>query len=163
MRRLLPLLILLFLLPASASAKDLRKRFGVGFNNNFSSLTSLSGKVGLPMPKETINLQVQVMVGFALLKDQDDRFFAGGRVIIPLIAEDNLNLYVPLGGGYVRFHDQAQGARIGAGIGAEFFFFGLENLGFSAELGLNLDVVGGGIDLGTTSGTIAAVGAHYYF
>jgi hypothetical protein len=163
MRRLLLLLLVLLLLPASASAKDLRKRFGVGFNNNFSSLTSISGKVGIPMPKETINLQVQVLVGFAILKDQDDRFFAGGRVLLPIIAEDNLNLYVPVGGGYVRFHDEAQGARVGAGLGVEFFFFGLENLGFSAELGLNLDIVGGGIDLATTSGTVAQVGAHYYF
>lgn len=161
MRRLLPLLLLL--LPAAAEGKDLRQRFGVGFNNNFSSLTSLSGKIGLPAPKESINLQLQVMVGFALLKDQDDRFFAGGRVLLPILAEDNLNLYGALGGGYVRFHDQAQAGRVGVGVGVEFFLFGLENLGLSAEVGLNLDIGGGGVDLQTTSGTVAMVGAHYYF
>jgi hypothetical protein len=164
MRRTLLLFVsLLLLLPATASAKDLRKRIGVGFNNNFSSLTSISGKFGLPTPKATMNVQIQALVGFAILKGQDDRFFAGGRVLLPIIGEDNLNLYGSLGGGYVRFHDEAQAARIGAGLGVEFFFFGLENLGLSAEFGLNLDVGGGGVDLQTTSGSVATVGAHYYF
>jgi hypothetical protein len=157
------LLALLLSLPLAAEAKDLRKRIGVGFNNNFSSLTSISGKFGLPSPKPTVNLQVQALVGFALLKDQDNRFFAGGRVLLPIIAEDNLNLYGAVGGAYVRAHDEAQLGRIGGGVGVEFFFFGLENLGLSAEFGLNLDIGGGGVDLQTTSGTVATVGAHYYF
>ncbi len=165
MPRLLKLLTLLLLLtlPATVQAKDLRKRVGVGFNNNFSSLTSISGKFGLPTPRETINVQMQVLVGFSVLTNQDNRFFAGGRVLLPILAEDNLNLYAGVGGGYVRFHDDAQAARLQAVLGVEFFLFGLENLGISAEFGLNLDIGDGTLDLETTSGTGAAVGAHYYF
>ncbi len=167
MSRTLRLILLLTLLslvvPATSQAKDLRKRFGVGFNNNFSSLTSISAKLGLPTPRDTINVQVQALVGFSVLTNQDNRFFAGGRVLLPIIAEDNLNLYGGVGGAYVRYHDDAEGARLGAVIGVEFFLFGLENLGISAEFGLNLDIGVGTLDIQTTSGTGASVGAHYYF
>ncbi len=169
LRRLLPLLLgsllltTLLTLPSSAHARDLRGRLGIGFNNNFSSMTAISVKYGIPTNKETVNLQVQAMVGFAFLKDQDDRFFAGGRVLIPILAEDNLNLYAGVGGGYVRFHDDKAAARIGAVVGVEFFLFGLENLGLSAEFGLNLDLGNQVLDVQTTGGTAAAVGVHYYF
>jgi hypothetical protein len=149
--------------PSDAQAKDLRGRFGIGFNNNFSSLTSISVKVGMPTDKETLNFQVQGLVGFAILADEDNRFFAGGRLLLPILSEDNLNLYGAVGGGYVRFHDNLAAARIQGVLGVEFFFFGLENLGLSAEFGLNLDVAPGRIDFTTTSGTSAAVGVHYYF
>ncbi len=156
-------LTLLFLLPSQAEARDLRGRLGLGFNNNFSSLTSISVKYGIPTNKETLNLQIQAMVGFAFLKDQDDRFFAGGRVLIPILAEDNLNLYAGVGAGYVRFHDAKQGVRASAVVGVEFFLFGLENLGLSAEFGLNLDAGNQILDVQTTGGTQASVGVHYYF
>ena len=159
----LALLLALLLTPAAAQARDLRGKLGVGFNNNFSSLTSLSVKYGIPTNKETLNLQVQAVVGFAFLKDQDDRFFAGGRVLIPLLAEDNLNLYTAVGAGYVRFHDEKSGLRASAVLGVEFFLFGLENLGLSAEFGLSLDVGRDILDVQTTGGTAAAVGVHYYF
>jgi hypothetical protein len=45
----------------------------------------------------------------------------------------------------------------------EFFFFGLERLGLSAEFGVNVDVGPGIVDVATTSGTAASVGVHYYF
>ena len=93
LRILLPLLLLLsMLLPASAQGRDLRKKVGIGFNNNFSSLTSISVKVGLPTNLETVNIQIQGLAGFALAADQDNRFFAGGRVLLPILAEDNLNV-----------------------------------------------------------------------
>ena len=167
LRRLLLLsslsLSLLMLLPSPAEARDLRGKLGIGFNNNFSSLTSISVKYGIPTNKETLNLQVQAIVGFAFLKDQDDRFFAGGRILVPILAEDNLNLYTAVGAGYVRFHDAKQGVRASAVVGVEFFLFGLENLGLSAEFGLNLDVGNQILDVQTTGGTAAAVGVHYYF
>lgn len=149
--------------PSEAQAKDLRKRIGVGFNNNFSTLTSVSVKVGMPTNKDTVNLQVQALVGFSIFAESDDLFFAGGRALLPILAEDNLNLYAAVGGGYVRSHAETNGARIQAVLGVEFFLFGLENLGLSAEFGINLDVVGEAVDIETTSGTAASVGVHYYF
>ena len=156
-------LVLLLALPAAASARDLRGKVGLGFNNDFSSLTSVSVKLGLPTALPSLNLQVQALVGFAVFADQDNRFFAGGRVLMPVVAEDNLNIYGAIGAGYARFHDQRQTLRAGAALGVEFFLFGLENLGLSAELGLNLDAGNQKIDLATTAGTAASVGVHYYF
>jgi len=165
--RLLTLLsLVLFVIlsvPSVASAKDLRGKVGIGFNNNFSSLTSVSAKIGLPAARETVNFQIQALVGFAIASDTDNRFFAGGRLLLPIIAEDNLNVYGGIGGGYVRFHDTAEAARIQGVLGVEFFFFGLERLGLSAEFGVNLDVGPGILDVATTSGTAASVGVHYYF
>jgi len=154
---------LLLVSAGEAEAKDLRKRIGVGFNNNFSTLTSVSVKVGMPTNKETINLQVQALVGFSIFAKSDDLFFAGGRALLPILAEDNLNLYAAVGGGYVRSHAETNGARVQAVLGVEFFLFGIENLGLSAEFGVNLDIVGETVDIETTSGTAASVGVHYYF
>ena len=164
---LLPLFLSALLCPlvlsTTAEAKDLRGKVGIGFNNNFSPFTSVSLKVGLPADKETVNVQIQALVGFSIAATQDNQFFAGGRLLLPILAEDNLNLYGSIGGGYVRFHDQAQAFRGQAALGVEFFFFGLERLGLSAEFGVNVDVGPGIVDVGTTSGTAASVGVHYYF
>ncbi|MCP4870656.1 MAG: hypothetical protein GY898_18290 [Proteobacteria bacterium] len=162
-RALLIVALCSLLLPSLASAKDLRKKVGIGFNNNFSAVSSLSVKVGLPTAKETVNVQLQGLVGFSLTTTSLETFFAGGRVLLPFVAEDNLNVYGAIGGGYVRFSTATAAARVQAVIGAEFFMFGLERLGFSAEFGVNLDVAPGVFEIGTTSGTAASVGVHYYF
>jgi len=159
---------LLLLAPTDASAKDLRGKFGLGFNNNFTSLTSVSIKGGLPMPKATQNLQVQGLLGFGLAQNEPARMFAGGRVLIPILAEDNLNLYAGVGAGYLRLKPEGQNEVLNAFrgqvvLGVEFFFFGLERLGFSAELGINFDVAEEFLSFSTTSGTAASVGVHYYF
>ena len=172
MRRL-PLLllaatVLLISSPSDASAKDLRQKIGLGFNNNFTSLTSFSVKGGLPTPKATQSIQIQGFVGFGLAKAEPARFVAGGRFLLPFVAEDNLNIYAALGAGYLRLRPEGQAEVIDAFrgqavVGVEFFFFGLDNLGFSAELGLNFDVAEEFLSFETTSGTAASVGVHYYF
>jgi hypothetical protein len=45
-------------------------------------------------------------------------------------------------------------------MGADFFLFGLENLGFTIEWGLNIDV---GPTSGVSTTAAAAAGAHYWF
>ncbi|MCK6528210.1 hypothetical protein L6R50_11850 [Myxococcota bacterium] len=154
---------LLFALAASpASAKDLRKRFGLGFNNQFSPVANLSVKYGFPAKSPTINIQVQGIVGFAFAKSAETKLFAGGRLLFTVIAEDNLNVYVGAGGGYARFSDGTAAARIQPVAGVEFFFFGLDNLGVSGEVGLNVDIGPDGIEVFTASSMFAGVGLHYY-
>ena len=170
----LTLVALLFCaLPGEAEARDLRKRFGVGFNNNFSSFSSLSLKVGLPSPRPTLNIQVQALVGLSIVAlvgggsapvtAEADQFFAGGRILLPIIAEDNLNVYGGFGGGYVRQSGDRNLFRGQAVLGVEFFFFGLDNLGCSAEFGLKLDIAPGLVEVETNAGSSASVGVHYYF
>ncbi len=51
--------------------------------------------------------------------------------------------------------------RLQPALGAEFFLYGLENLGFSTEWGLNLDLAKT-TRVDTISGG-PAVAVHYYF
>lgn len=151
----------LLTLPSVAEAKDLRQRVGVGFNNQFSQLSSISVKYGLPAPEPTINVQAELTAGFAVLGGANDSFFLGARVLYGFLAEDNLNLYAGAGAGFLQ-EGEDSGVRIQPAAGVEFFFFGLENLGFSTELGVNIDLIGGNTDLFSVSGG-PAVGMHYYF
>lgn len=170
-RSLLSLLCLISLLAvaAGADAKDLRKRFALGFNNQFSPVAAISAKFTLPAARPTTNVQIQVLGGVALFRARaanNDQFFAGARMLFTFLAEDNLNLYAGGGAGYAGFSDGARAIRVHPVVGVEFFFFGLENLGFSGELGVNVDIGTSpvtSVDLSTAAGSFGAVGVHYYF
>lgn len=169
--------ILLLVTPSPAAARDLRGRIGLGFQTQFSSLTSLSVKLVAPSDKPTVNVGFQVLAGFAFARTAEERVFVGGRVLLPLLAEDNLNLFVSAGGGWLRTADARSWLRVQAGIGAEVFLFGLENLGLSGEVGLRLDATGDDLIFGTVAegspgegsavgpsgGTQAGIAIHYYF
>ncbi|MCP4804861.1 MAG: hypothetical protein GY913_02595 [Proteobacteria bacterium] len=145
---------------ADAEAKDLRKRVGVGFDNQFGHITSLSVKAGMPTPDPAINLQVQATLGFAVRDGAADDWWIGGRALYGLVAEDNMNLYVAAGAGW-RVEGQDKGLRLQPALGTEFFPFGLENLGISAEAGAAIDL-GTGVDAFGV-GSAAGMGIHYYF
>jgi hypothetical protein len=70
-----------------------------------------------------------------------------------------MNLYAAAGAGLI-FGD-TQALRLEPGVSMEFFLFGLENLGFSAEWGLAIDV-GSPSSLSSFAG-LPGVGVHYYF
>ncbi len=153
---------------APASAKDLRGRFALGFNNQFGPLTSASLKFTLPARQPTVNVQLQLVAGMALFKARsyDDEYFGGLRMLFTFIAEDNLNVYAGGGAGYAGFSDATNAVRVQPVMGVEFFLFGLENLGFSGEFGVNVDIGVGatsGLDVSSTAGSFGAVGVHYYF
>ncbi len=172
MRSILVLLLLLCMAPLGASAKDLRGRFAVGFTNQLSPMTSASVKFTFPAKQPTVNVQLQGIAGMALYRarSNNDQFFAGFRLLLSFIAEDNLNVYAGVGAGYAGFSDGSRAVRGQPAVGIEFFLFGLENLGLSAEFGVNVDVgisPSSGIDVGTGVGpdasSFGAVGLHYYF
>lgn len=163
----LPLLFLVaaFLLavPArSAEAKDLRKRPGVGFNNQNGSYSALSFRYGIPTPDPVINVLAEITFGFAASSadDSEDGLYAGGRMLYGVVAEDNLNLYAAGGAGLLLTEGETL-VRLTPGLSAEFFLFGVENLGFSAEWGVAVDL---GAPTGiATFGAVPGVGVHYYF
>jgi len=164
MRHLLPGLAIstALLVAPAAQAKDLRNRFGVGFNNQFGHASSLSVRYGIPWNKEAINLQIELLAGVDLDSDDatTDAVSAGARVLYAVVAEDNMNLYAAAGLGWVSY-DGTGAVRLQPGLSAQFFLFGLENLGFSADWGIS-------IDLGSTSAissftSVPGMGLHYYF
>jgi hypothetical protein len=159
MYRLL-LLIAAICIATPAHSKDLRGRSGVGFNQQFGHVSALSVRYGLPTPNPVINVQIEGAFGLDTAASEDGgNVFAGARILYGFLAEDNMNLFA--GGGLGIVTEQNQNTiRIQPTMGADFFLFGLENLGFTIEWGLNLDV---GPTSGVSTTAAAAAGAHYWF
>ncbi len=159
----LSLLAVLLVAARPVEAKDLRGRLGVGFDNQFGNVSALSLRYGLPMPDPAINIQVEGAFGFAKydpdVVDFPPVYFAGGRLHYGIVAEDNMNLTVSGGLGVLSDGD-AQSLRAEAMMGAQFFFFGLENLGFVTEWGLHFD---SGETNSSATDAAVGVGAHYWF
>lgn len=159
MPRLLAVL-LVALLPLTAQAKDLRNRWGIGFNQHFGGQSALSVRYGLPMPDPAMNAQLEAFGGFQTGSLTNPPWLVvGGRFLYGFVAEDNLNLYGIAGGGLLS-QSNATMARVQPALGVEFFLFGLENLGFQTEWGVNIDV---GNPTGVATTASAAVGVHYWF
>ena len=138
------MLLLLLSLP-TAEAKDLRSKIGLGFHQELGSMSALSVRYGFPAAKPITNIQLEADVGLALAADSPTELYAGGRLLYTVVAEDNMNFYLGAGAGYATVAgSDADGdptstgfVRIQPALGAEFFLFGLENLGFSVEWGAN--------------------------
>ena len=159
MYRMLLLITALFV-ATPAHAKDLRGRSGVGFNQQFGHVSALSVRYGLPTPSPVINVQVEGAFGLETAASEDGgNVFAGARVLYGFLAEDNMNLFAGGGLGIVT-RPNGNTVRTQPTMGADFFLFGLENLGFTIEWGLNLDV---GPTSGVSTTAAAAAGAHYWF
>jgi len=162
MRNLLPILVLFIMSVGSRdiSAKDLRSRIGVGFNTQLGDTPALAARYGMPTSNPNINIQVEADVGIAPETSTGGaQTMVGGRALMGLVSEDNLNLY-----GVVGVASMAQGdattLRIQPTISIDWFLFGLENLGLTTAWGVNVDM-GESVGL-TTTGALTA-GALYWF
>lgn len=160
-RSLFPAALLLgaLLSPSAAHAKDLRNRVGVGFNSWFGHVNSLSVRWGVPTSDPAVNLQLEGDFGMASSSTGRSDVFAGGRLLYAVVAEDNMNLSLGAGGGYLSDLNGGR-FRLQPSATVDFFLFGLENLGFTGGYGFD-------IDLGSTTGfaTTGSVigGLHYWF
>ena len=119
---------ILFSLPLEGQAVNLEKRLGVGY----SALSPLSGWSVRYWLSEA--LAVNGVIDFHFESD-NNQFLFGGRIIYKVKDEKNLNLYLggEIGGDLRENADD--NFCIGPFIGAEYFFAGLPNLGFGAEIG----------------------------
>jgi hypothetical protein len=154
------LLALVALTSSVAHAADLRGRFGFGFHAGLGSVSALSVRYAFPTKSPVVNAQVELDAGADISTKDPVALVAGGRILYGLVAEDNLSLYVAGGAAY----EAAGGAsliRVQPAMGAEFFLFGLENLGLGVEWGFNLDF-GDEFRFQTFSGE-PAVTVHYWF
>ena len=150
--------------PTAAFAKDLNGRIGIGAEQSTGGLSSLSVRFGFPTGAPTLNIGLGADAGLDMRGATSGTagstdFYAGARLYFGVVAEDNMNLYFGATAGYASM-EGADAIRVGPNLGAEFFLFGLENLGFLAEMQLNIDI--GGATRISTFGS-PAVGFHYYF
>ena len=161
-----------------ASAKDLTGRLGVGYESTLPS----SGGAGLNGVSARFWVNNQLFVGGqlgVLIVDPDvpgadtqTNFGLGANAGFAFIDEPNLNVY---GGGGLAFGSvsgtnaagESEGKTaigLNVGVGAEFFFVGLPNLGFTTFYGLSytsVEDVASVIQIG--GGEFATFGIRYYF
>lgn len=122
-------------------AKDMTHRLGVGFKNNTAedipSLAvvyypardyALTGGFGLNSQKSYNSLQIHVGIRKMIYFENNLNFYMGGQL-------GALSYETPAVG-------KKNGVELLAVAGTEFFFTGLENLGFTLEAGLGLATAG---------------------
>lgn len=167
---------------SSASAKDLTGRVGVGYTTTVPSTSFVPGFSGVSA-RYWVNDQfgVEGNLGFLMVSpkggDSTNNFALNANGYYSFVNEPNLKLYGDAGltFGSIGFTvvDPVTGATSSdnksllgfqAGLGMEFFFVGLPNLGFSSQVGLNylsITDVGSIVSLG--GGDYATFGVRYYF
>ena len=156
-------LSLLALLSGGVSAKDLKEHLGVGFNSQLSpqGVESLSAKYWI-----NNEFGVQGIFGFRYTDDADE-MDAGVKVLFKIKDEENLHVDAVAGVGFA-YVNPDQGSSdtatwLSGGLGIEYFFSGLPNLGFSTEVGLTIMDYEDDTSVGTTADTFVGAGIHYYF
>ncbi len=136
MRLLTKLVALIFVLSNAVLAKDLASRLGIGVKNNSSENVPQVAVVYYP----NHDFAVTGGVGLDTKKDQS-KFVVTGGVRKILFKENQLNFYFGGQLGMVNYEVagvKENGFELNALFGAEFFFTGLESLGFSFEGGAGI-------------------------
>jgi len=162
--RLISVFVLVLVLMASpVMAKDLKGNLGVGFNSQFSphDVDSISGKYWI-----NNELGVQGLLGFKY-SDSRDEIDLGGKVYFKIKDEENMHVDAIGGLGFARVDpdkgDTETATWLSVGVGLEYFFSGLPNLGFSTEVGLTIMDYDDDTSFGTTADSFIGAGIHYYF
>lgn len=137
-RLLLPLL--LFAVSATAQAKDLANRLGVGYRNSLVTMT-LPSMALFYYPNSDFGLVGSIGVD---TEDTNSKFAIAGQVRRIIFKEERMNFF---GAGHVASVNQEvnstrdSGFEIAALVGGEFFLQGLESLGFNFETGAGITTV----------------------
>ena len=126
-------------LAKTAVAKDLTNRLGVGYSDPFYvTLPSLAVRY-YPNP----DLGVSASLGVDTEED-NSKFGFMARLYRIIFQEDNLNFYMGAGAGLISVETAGtnnSGFELAGYAGAEFFFSGLESLGFTFEMGIGVSSV----------------------
>jgi hypothetical protein len=130
----------LLLTSQSALAKDLTSRLGVGYRNVLVT-TSLPSVAAFYYPSPDIGLIGSIGVD---TEENYSQFALAGALRRIIFKEDQMNFF---GGGQVAMVNQEittqkeSGFELAATVGGEFFFTGLESLGFNFETGIGITTV----------------------
>jgi hypothetical protein len=158
------LIILIFLSSFTLVAKDLTSRLGVGYNAQITNAESaVSAKYAI-----STDYAFSGFLGFNAGGDNNNSSFVlGGKIYRNAYQEENANFYIGGGLGISSIETSASNTDTGFDLmgflGTEFFFLGLQNLGFTFESGVTLTSRGSGVSFKTNSGSFITTGIHYYF
>ena len=169
----------LLAITAPIQAKVLAGRIGVGFDTQLATVFSGPGSTTTTTTEAlsakywfTSAIGIQALLGFntwRLDKTLNYNLETGAKFLYNVVQEENLNFYLDAGAGVliVGYGKNGKNRDVGftvlAGGGLEWFFQGLPNLGFDAELGLQYNSVGEYARFGSYGGAFGTFGVHYYF
>lgn len=158
------LVLSMFLLAASPAlfAKDLSQRLGVGYSNQWGISNSMPSISARYYPNQQYGFQASVGVD---TETSENRFGVGAKFIKIVFREDNMNFYVAAGGGIVsqQVVTTDTGFDAAATFGGEFFFPGLESLGFSFEAGFGVTSISSNVRFRTMGDSPLTAGIFFYF
>ena len=144
----------------SAQAKDLDSRMGVGVNNWFATQPSVSLRYALPLSVPQQETQVEAVVGFSTDPSAPSALTLGGRALYAVVVEDNLNVLAGGGAGFLMLNGTGA-LRLQPAMEFQYFFMGLDNLSFTAGVGMNVDIGKGNNKVELSSSMLG--GLHYWF
>jgi hypothetical protein len=130
-------LVFLAIFPSSiVHAKDLSNRLGIGIKNNNS--VDLPAIAAVYYPNADVGFTGSLGVD---TQDNESKFAANAGIRKILFREDHMNFYYGGQVGLVNFEssgNKESGFELNVVFGGEFFFAGLDSLGFSFEGGVGL-------------------------
>lgn len=139
-------MVLLLVSAESVFAKDLGSRLGVGFKNNNSyelpalaavyypnNDIGLTGSVGVDTQKDASKLALNAGIRKILFREDHMNFYFGGQ--LGLVNYELPKTDVPTQS------EKQSGFELQALFGGEFFFQGLDSLGFTFEAGAGLSAL----------------------
>jgi hypothetical protein len=146
---------------SSAQAKNMSNRLGVGYKNQFS--TDLPGVALEYYPGAALGLSAIIAVD---TQKDASKFGLMGKIHRIVFEEDNLNFYMGAGLGLLSRENNGKndsGFELLGFSGAEFFFPGLENLGFSFEFGVGVTSISSQVRFRTFGDSPLRAGMTFYF
>ncbi len=158
----LAVIIACFVLGPSAShARDLSNRLGIGFKNQFG--IDLPGVAVQYYPGAELGLSATLGID---TQKNNSRFGFLVKMHRIVFQEENLNFYMGAGAGLISQEvsgSNESGFELMGFGGAEFFFSGLENLGFSFETGTAITSISSGVRFRTFGDHPMRAGINFYF
>lgn len=151
----------LLTLVSTTYAKDLTSRLGVGFSNQM--IVDLPGLVAKYYPNNSLGLSAAIGVD---TENNASKFGFLVKVFRVIFPEDHMNFYMGAGAGLLSLEQQgsnSSGFELSGFVGGEFFFTGLESLGFSFEAGIGVISISNGVRFRTIGHSPIQAGITFYF
>lgn len=157
----LAVIVSIFSFAPQAEAKDLSNRLGIGFKNQSS--VELPGVAVQYWPGAELGLSAALGIDTQTNNSKFSAMLKLYRVIFP---EDNLNFYLGAGAGILSIEAggaNESGFELLGFAGVELFLAGLENVGFSFEMGTAITSISSGTRFRTMGDSPVRAGITFYF
>ncbi len=151
----------LLLITANANAVDLTNRLGVGYKNQFS--TNLPSLAAQYYPSNSLGFSAALGID---TESENSKFGLMLKAYKVIFTERQMNFYMGAGAGILSLEQAGEsesGFEINAFVGGEFFFTGLESLGFTFETGVSILSIDSGTRFKSFGDSPIRAGIIFYF